>query len=92
MKIRTMNRRRKIKIRKEFIIKYLMNKYKFDRKDIHVAITENKNGIRYKYYICANESKLVYYYPAFQTSKLHFNPDRYPFGELEHPSVIKNEN
>ena len=89
MKIRTLNKRRKIKVRKEFIIKHLMNKCKVGRKDIHFVIFEN-NGIKYKYYICVNKSKLIYYFPTIQP-KPDFNIGN-PFGELEHPAMIKNEN
>ena len=89
MRIRTLNKRRKIKARVECIIKKLMNKYKVSKKEIHFVKFEN-NGIKYKYYICANKSKLINYFPSIHL-KPHFNIGN-PFGELEHPTAIKNEN
>ena len=86
MKIKTYNKRRKIKSKEEYIIKKLMNKCKVSKKDIHFTIFE-KNGIKYKYYICANKSKLIYYYPSFKPLKPFLSIN--PFGELEHPEVMK---
>lgn len=90
MRIRTLNKRRKIKARMEYIIKKLMKKYKISRKEIHFVVFEGKNGVKYKYYICVNKSKIVNYFPSFEL-KPHFNIGN-PIGELEHPSVVKNEN
>lgn len=87
MRIRTLNKRRKIKARVECIIKKLMHTYKASKKEIHFVIFEN-NGIKYKYYICVNKSKLINYFPSIQP-KSHFNIGN-PFGELEHPAMIKD--
>lgn len=61
----------------------MMDKYKVSEKDIHKAIFEN-NGIKYKYYICINKTKLMNYYPSFQSLKPYFSVKN-TFGELEHP-------
>ena len=90
MRIRTYKKRRKIKSKEEYIIKKLMNKCKVSKIDIHKVIFEN-NGIKYKYYICTNKTKLINYYPSFQPLKPYFNVKN-PFSELEHPSMIRNEN
>lgn len=89
MKIKTYNKRRKLKSKEEYIIKKLMNKCKVNRKDIQKVIFE-KNGIKYKYYICTNKTKLINYFPCFRPLRPHFY-DKYPFGELEHPETM-NEN
>ena len=90
MRIKTYKKRRKIKSKEENIIKRLMNKCKVSKRDIHKAIFEN-NGIKYKYYICTNKTKLINYYPSFRLLKPYFSVKN-PFGELEHPSMIRNEN
>jgi len=89
MRIKTYKKRRKIKSKEEYIIKKLMVKCKVSKKDIHKAIFEN-NGIKYKYYICTNKTKLIFY-PSIQPLKPYFSVKN-PFGELEHPSIVRNEN
>ncbi len=89
MRIHTYNKRRKLKSKEEYIIKNLMNKCKVGKKDIQKVIFE-KNGIKYKYYICTNKTKLINYYPFSQHLKPYFI-NKNPFGEAEHPEVI-NEN
>ena len=91
MRMKTYKKRRKIKSKKEYIIKKLMNNCKVSKKDITVVIFEGKNNIKYKYYICTNKKKLINYYPSFQPLKPYFSVKN-PFGELEHPSMIRNEN
>lgn len=90
MRIKTYKKRRKIKSKEENIIKKLMNKCKASKRDIHKVIFEN-NCIKYKYYICTNKTKLINYYPSFRPLKPYFSVKN-PFGELEHPSMIRNEN
>lgn len=90
MRMKTYRKRRKLKIKEEYIIKEMMNKCKVSKKDIRNVIIE-KNGIKYKYYICINKTKLINYYPAFKPLKPYFS-GKYQFGELEHPSVVRNEN
>ena len=90
MRIKIYKKRRKIKSKEENIIKRLMNKFKDSKRDIHKAIFEN-NGIKYKYYICTNKTKLINYYPSFRPLKPYFSVKN-PFGEFEHPSMIRNEN
>ena len=90
MRMKTYKKRRKIKSKKEYIIKKLMNNCKVSKKDITVITFEGKNNIKYKYYICANKKKLIYYYPTFPTLKPCFC-SKYSFGEFEHPETM-NEN
>lgn len=87
MRIKTYKKRRKIKSKEENIIKKLMNKCKVSKIDIHKVIFE-KNGIKYKYYICTNKTKLINYFPYSQPLRAYFY-DKHPFGELEHPEIIK---
>lgn len=86
MRIKTYNKKRNLKSEEEYTIKYLMNKYKVSKKDICVIKFKNKNGRKYKFYVCGKNSKLLNYYPS-----QHFRVE-YKYGEVEHPSVIKNEN
>lgn len=90
MRIKTYKKRRKIKSKEEYIIKKLMDKCKVSKRDIHKAIFEN-NDIKYKYCICINKTKLIFY-PSFQPLKPYFSSIKNSFGELEHPSMIRNEN
>jgi uncharacterized 2Fe-2S/4Fe-4S cluster protein (DUF4445 family) len=89
MRIKTYKKRRKIKSKEEYIIKKLMDKCKVSKRDIHKVIFE-KNGVKYKFYICTNKTKLIFY-PSFQPLKPYFSVKE-PFGELEHPSIVINEN
>jgi hypothetical protein len=86
MRIKTYNKRRKLKSKEEYIIKRLMDKCKVSKNDIQIVIFEN-NYIKYKYYICKNKTKLIYF-PCFRPLKPYFY-GKNPFGELEHPEVIK---
>lgn len=90
MRIKTYKKRRKIKLKEEYIIKKLMDKCKVSKRDIYKAIFE-KNGVKYKYYICINKTNLINFYPSFQPLKPYFSVKK-PFGELEHPSIVRNEN
>lgn len=92
MRMKTYNKRRKLKTREEYVIKKLMKECKVSKKDIHITIFKTTNGIKYKCYICTNKTKLINYYPSFKILKPYFN-GAYPFGEAEHPSVaVENEN
>jgi len=91
MRMKTYKKRRIIKSKEEYIIKKLMNKCKVSKKDIKVCTFECKNNRKYKYYICVNKKKLINYYPTFPPLKPYFC-GKNPFGELEHPSVVGNEN
>lgn len=95
MRMKTYKKRRKSKLKDENIIKKLMKECKVSKKDIHVGVFKSTNGIKCKYYICANKTKLMNYYPSFQPLKPYFSVKN-PFGEFEHPSVcyqeVENEN
>lgn len=103
MKIRTLNKRRKIKTREEERIKYFMKRYKLKRKDIlkNTFFINSKYG-KFKIYICVYEkAKKEYenYMSACIIARAYrpfreaiFYDIKSPFGELEHPSVVGNEN
>lgn len=87
MRIKTYKKRRKIKLKEEYIIKKLMNKCKVSKKDIHVAVFKSAYDVKCKYYICVNRTKLINYYPSFQSLKPYSSVN--PFGEFEHSEGIK---
>ena len=102
MKIRTSNKRRKIKTREEERIKYFMKRYRLKRKDIlkNTFFINSKYG-KVKVYVCVYEKAKKEYenYMSACIARAYrplreaiFYDIKSPFGELEHPSVVGHEN
>jgi radical SAM superfamily enzyme YgiQ (UPF0313 family) len=102
MSIHTLNKRRKIKTREEERIKYFMKRYRLKRKDIlkNTFFINSKYG-KVKVYVCVYEKAKKDYenYMSACIARAYrplreaiFYDIKSPFGELEHPSVVGNEN
>ncbi len=93
MRMKTYNKRRKIRSGLEYIKKYMMDFNKVSKKDICCSdIFMDKKGKKNKYFIiCVDKTNSLNVYPPFEPLRPHFY-DNYPFGEFQHPSVVRNEN
>lgn len=102
MRIHTLNKRRKLKAREEVLIKYFIKRFGLKRKDIlkSTFFMDTKYG-KVKVYLCAYEKAkeeydnyingcMVKSYKPLREA-IFYNKNS-PFGELDHPSVVKNEN
>ena len=101
MRIRTLNKKRKIKAREEVLIKYFIKRFRLKRKDIlkNTFFINTKYG-KEKIYLCVYEKEKEEFNKYLNSCimKSHkplrdavFNNKNSPFGELEHPSMVKNE-
>ena len=103
MRMKTLNKRRKFKLKEEELINQMIKRYKAKRNDLKKNCTwvVDQDGKRSKVFICVDPKTVKSYekarYPIMMPyfyripEGLFINREK-PFGELEHPSVIRNEN